>query len=500
MHELTNQERTAIKDGMISLFNEYGYQYTDRAVDKIIDTWAENKGALIDLFKRHPKYLDGKFMIVFDYKFTRKMHERGVRNFLHWISKQCVRNAEISENLPADILTYCKARAIWLPKSMFDFFNPYDTDLLEKLTGKLINQDLCDYINHCFPFANAKRGMKLSRIINQICTYLGHDKHPDYNKEFAKFSDSVNPTEITRHLIVSINPLDYLTMSFGNSWASCHTIDKANKRHMPNNYSGCYSSGTVSYMLDSSSLVLYTVDSSFTGTDYYTQDKIIRQMYHYGNEKLVQGRLYPQSSDGDSDEYTVLRDAVLGIFAECLGVPNLWRTTSVDSRYTDSEGTHYRDYLHFSSCTLSFLQDSTNKSAVQIGHDPICIECGYEHTNEECINCCNEPCKHICYECGAEIYDSDDAYCVDGHYYCRDCVEYCDCCDEYRLARHVVYLDNYDRRVCADCLEERFFRCDRCGEYTRNRYRHDTDDGYTLCPDCYDEYMDEQAEQKESED
>ena len=42
-----------------------------------------------------------------------------------------------------------------------------------------------------------------------------------YDK-FAKYADSINPIKVKRHTVLSVHPIDYYTMSFGNSWTSCH--------------------------------------------------------------------------------------------------------------------------------------------------------------------------------------------------------------------------------------------------------------------------------------
>ena len=135
----------------------------------------------------------------------------------------------------------------------------------------LLTSEQAEEINKVFPFAYAHTGQKANRVVNKIMKYLGYDKHPDYNKEYAKYADSMSPMTIKRHTILSLNPIDYLKMSFGNSWASCHTIDQKNKRDMPNSYQGAYCSGTISYMLDGTSMVFYTVDASYEGDEFYDE-------------------------------------------------------------------------------------------------------------------------------------------------------------------------------------------------------------------------------------
>ena len=330
---------------------------------------------------------------------------------------------------------------------------------------------------------HAHTGQKTSRVINKLCTYLGFAKHPDYNREFAKYADSLSPLKIKRHTILSINPIDYFTMSIGNSWLSCHTIDKHN--------GGCYSSGTVSYMLDGSSMVFYTIDASYNGDEYFNERKIARQMFYYGEEKLVQSRLYPQSNDyGATDEYTNYRQIVQGIMALLFDFPNYWtvsKGTGNASRYIDSEGTHYRDYKHFENCTLSRIKGNENENEFTVGHRPICIECGNTHSTEDSINCCSGN-GYTCECCGDWVRD-DDIIWINDYPYCSNCASYCEVCDEYYLDGDGYWIESESRSVCSYCYERYYAECDDCGEeYDKdNMYWVESECKY-VCSDCYEEH------------
>ena len=335
---ITAEERSYLQDKMIDLLEEYDYSYTEDAISEIIENWSDNKATLIEAFKRHPNYIDGKFMIVFDTNYEREIDKQSTRDFRDWLY---VHMPEAFQN--------CKHEEI-KNDTRFILDIRMFIDSISILCHRALDNLDTDYINGNLPQMKATIGTKKTRIVNKICDYLGYTKLPDYNREFAKYADALSPITIKRHTILSINPLDYLTMSFGNSWASCHTIDKTNRRGMPNSYEGQYSSGTMSYMLDSTSMVLYTVDASYDGNEYWNEPKINRQMFHYGEDKLVQGRLYPQSNDGDGEAYTPYRNLVQEIIAKVFDFPNLWtikRGTELMCELVDSYGTHYRDYYSF---------------------------------------------------------------------------------------------------------------------------------------------------------
>lgn len=510
---ITSEEREMLLKDMKRLLDEYDYDYTDDALNIIIDTWATNKADLIAAFKKHPNYLEGKFMIVFSHNFERRTNRKAVLGFREWLLNYVV-TIDVKEFMPGGMRTYCVDYGKRLPDNVWDFF--YN---LHNMTEQYIDDDIAERLNEINPDFKARKGQKMSRVVNKLCTYVGYNNLADYNREFAKYADALNPLQITRHTVLSVNPLDYLTMSFGNSWASCHTIDKTNKRGMPNSYEGMYSSGTVSYMLDSPSMVFYTVDASYNGNDFWHEPKINRQMFHWGEEKLVQGRLYPQDNDGDNGAYTPYREIVQSIMSELFGFPNLWtvgKGTHNSGRYIVSEGTHYKDYDCYDNCTLSRIKGSENEKYITVGHTPICIMCGHEHNKEDNICCCSQ---YVCEHCGCVIENYNDVVWVDGDPYCEDCTYTCDCCgsrcvigdateteDNYAVCpgcldfyyvhceccgnyvreHHIQFVTSEDEYVCDDCVENWFSTCDKCGELYRARDMREFA-RRMLCPGCYNE-------------
>ena len=496
---LTNEERNYLISSMEQLLNEYNYNYTRSALNTIIDVWHGRNEHLIEAFKKHPNYVEGKFMIAFSRDYEREINYGAINDFCYWLELRAMHDAELLtpevDKLRREDCCAC------LPNEMYRFIRYREIDGC--FQTRTMNNDSAEKLLKVFPALHVHVGEKSSKIMNKLCKYLGYDKHPDYNKEYAKFADALSPMVIKRHTILSINPLDYLTMSFGNSWASCHTIDKSNKRNMPNSYEGQYSSGTMSYMLDPSSMVFYTVDSSYEGTDYWSRPKICRQMFHWGEDKLVQGRLYPQDNDYNGDAYKPYREIVQEIMSIIFEFPNLWSTTKgteAASRYINTYGTHYTDYEHYSNCRLCRVQGKDNENRFNVGADPICIECGCTHDCEENINCCSRD-GYYCADCGEWIH-TDDVRWVDGEPYCSDCIDYCSRCGEY-YREEGTYIESENRYVCGHCLDNYYEYCEECDEYVDSRYVtyveseniYVCDDclsnNYTRCECCGDYYKDE---------
>lgn len=524
---ITEEERYALLNDMEQLLSEYDYKFTGYALNKIIDTWATNKADLIKAFKRHPNYLEGKFMIVFSHDFNRKIDMRALCDFFNWVMYTAAE--PVREFMPTEMKDYVISHDYRYPDNVWHVFYH-----LSQTADQYMSEETAEMFNGINPEFHARAGQKTSRMVNKFCTYVGLNHLPDYNREFAKYADALNPLTITRHTVLSVNPLDYLTMSFGNSWASCHTIDKRNKRGMSNSYEGMYSSGTISYMLDSPSMVFYTVDASYNGNDFWNEPKINRQMFHWGEEKLVQGRLYPQDNDGDNSVYTPYREIVQKVMSELFSLPNYWtvsKGTDAAGKFINSDGTHYRDYDNYSNCTLSRPKGSENDRCITVGHDPICIECGNEHDTENCISCCSKPSKYYCEECGEPI-DDDDVIWINDEPYCHDCVTwcdecesyfvgegttvvngygytitvcddcfdsytYCDCCGAYRPSDMIIWIDEECDYVCDDCFSDNYGTCESCGEHFKLSDLEDHN-GNLLCPSCLEDAIEKESEMEEA--
>ena len=450
---LSDEMRRELLEEMRTLLVKYHYHPTDEGLNRILDEWCKNKADLIRLFEKHPNY-NGKFQIVFDCDFDRSIDRDAIDNFKRWLKSDKVRSVFINE-VKLGVYSYRELRSIC--SRLYDLYSTFErNDSIRTINGKtyeeyfkeylhfrnlksryedsrniyctsyhaydrdsynkyekldkisailsysslnqLIDDTIKDYCRDYFPDAKIRKGQKTSRAINKLLCMLGFDKLPDYNKEFAKFADAINPLKIKRHTVISIHPIDYYTMSFGNSWSSCHTIDKRNDRRIDgdHSYRGCNSSGTESYMLDRTSCVFYTVKAEYEGNNLELEDKINRCMFHYYDNRLLQGRVYPQSNDrGGNNLYKDIREIAQKVFADMLDVPNYWTNksgTDICYEVTDSYGTHFKDYTNYESCNVSTLKDDrTDHKFIIIGNDPICPSCGCIHSRTDNIECneCN---------------------------------------------------------------------------------------------------------------
>lgn len=341
----------------------------------------------------------------------------------------------------------------------------------EIVTSFPIDEEAFKIIQNCgLNIKGIREGQMFNKVIGKILTQMElNQKWYDYNVAIARLGDASSPLKYTRFTVLSANPVDYWRMSFGSSWSSCHTIDKHgyfSASRGGQNYNGMHGSGTESYMLDGSTLIMYTVDKDYNGTEYELQPKINRCMFHVGEGKFIMGRIYPQGKDGEKEVYKQWRNIFQTIIAECLEVPNYWKTEY--GRYDKlnnivSDGTHYEDYS-CDYCDIAgwswhkpFADTTPSEKKIYIGHYPICPSCGRTHEVEDNIECedCNEDSDRIkrCECCNERIDLNSDPYETDGdgrYWCCLDCANNdgyyypVDTDDGYVVHETRLNRDNYD--------------------------------------------------------
>lgn len=485
MYEVSTGIMQNIKNEFIRELDNRDYQYTDSAIDEILNEWYKQKQGLLSLLSKHPNWNPERLMIHFDADFSRKLNTQATSNFINWLDNNV---SEAFHKRINDMNEYKKwtdcyhfmvnfcEDATYLPENCNqDIIYNYESE------ANISHNPLTE-INELIPELHARVGQKNTRIVNKICSHFGFDKIKkygntvdfatgeeenalldSYDKQFAKYCDALSPIKVTRHTCISLNPIDYLLMSNGNSWRSCHYIgDDADN-------AGCYSSGTISYMLDKHSIIFYTVNANFNGECIESAPKTSRQVFGYNDFQLLQSRLYPQGNDtGATDTYTDIRNIMQKVVADCLAAPNRWIKKKVQNVRQGYNATCYPDWNCQSAlCSTSILRGKENDTLAPIvlGAEPICIECGNRHSYDENINHCDS--GYICSDCGDRV-SQDDVYWVGDDPYCCNCVTYCGCCGGYERNDDLTWIDSEDRYVCSDCLEYYYTYCDECGEYERN--------------------------------
>ena len=408
-------------DDMCELLKQYRHPHTVNGVCKLLDKYFENKEPLIKLFITSNHYI-GDMRISLKKEFERQISANEIRAFFcnfheKFYTTEMLQHTDKNGKTFLDYLTVNK-NYIGLDdlpseekqksrKKNLDVFC-YDNMATRESTTRY--DDFCGYMRYFAGLARAsvpsdyqynpdneknpmlKHGTKTSRAFNNVCKHYGADKlHPQvvmvekdeqlvprtvypYDKLFAQYSDLVSDLKRKMDFVISLNPLDYLTMSFGVSWKSCHNIRD-----------GGWKGGCLSYMLDCTSMITYVVDKAEGKV--HEIPKLYRQMYHYDNHLFVQNRLYPQGNDGATDLYEKFRNFVIEEFTELLNVDGEWGCDvgrSVTSNHVYSQGTHYKDYNSNSSCSIFYPMENAKTAlahVMTIGHTGICVNCGEEFSN-----------------------------------------------------------------------------------------------------------------------
>ena len=396
-------------DDVMALLTKYRHRNSEYGVCKMLNEYFTNKKDLIELFQKSEHYI-GDMRMMIDIELERENNARDIRNFCDGFPNDVkakdillkfkdengkkfedylrtgVKSITAKDLMKSEAVTSLKKAteqqntfaSDGATKASHNVYNDFSSAIYDfgTISTSTISHENAEHMNEKY---KVREGMKTSRAFNRVCAFYGIDKAKKYNKLFAEYADMVSGLKRKLKFFISVNPIDYLTMSFGVNWASCHTIDKENRRNMDNSYSGMYCGGTLSYMLDETSIITFA--HNHVPTDFANEGKIYRCMFHYGKNILVQGRVYPQGNDGRTDLYKVFRNYVQDELAPIIGLTDtIWRKKDDGDvgGNVDSYGCHYRDYTNFHNCNVSYPRErsESRNNVIKIGASGICPYCG----------------------------------------------------------------------------------------------------------------------------
>jgi len=376
---------------MATWFNKYRMRNTPNGICSMLDTFFTNKEELIKLFEKSDNYI-GDMRIMLDTTMARYSDRGKVNTFVSRFpgavesKKAILKDVDgTGKKLHDYIHVGQKTVSIEdlvnnkISKAKFDkWWEKFDCDgytiesnkendaflsiinVLRAACGATITSSSAASINVHNANLKIAEGTKTARVFNKVCAAYGVDKLPKYNKLFAEYADMVSEAKRNIKFYISINPLDYLNMSIGHSWNSCHA---------PNHG---YFQGTVSYMLDEVSIITFVHND--IPKDIINEGKIYRNMFHFKDGVLIQSRVYPQGNDGCTNLYDEFRGMVQNELAQNLGVQNNWHVGDVNMR---TAGRQYPDYNHkYSGVNVSYVGSKKGTNEITIGHINICPYCG----------------------------------------------------------------------------------------------------------------------------
>lgn len=371
-------------------FNANGIRNSPKGICSMLDTFFTNKEEIIKMFEKSDNYV-GDMRILIDTTMCRYSNRNEVFNFVNRFPNNvdsrkailktvdengkklndyiCIGKKTVSvEDLVSGNIgkaEFSKWQKIfeddgYTINSVKEYSNfHYIMDEMCNVCGPVISETAVNAINKYNSSIKAAKGTKTARVFNKVCTTYGVDKLPKYNKLFAEYADMVSESKRNIKFYISVNPLDYLTMSVGRSWKSCHA-----PRHG-------YFAGTVSYMLDEVSIITFVHDT--IPEDIVGQGKVYRNMFFYKDGVLVQSRVYPQANDGCTNLYDEFRDIVQKELAQDIGAQNNWTKCSV---HMNSKGRQYPDYIYGNNAKTYYVGSKQGATSMNIGHKNICPYCG----------------------------------------------------------------------------------------------------------------------------
>lgn len=415
LHAKWNEHWNAnkIAEDVMDVLTEAGHQNSVHGVCTLLDNSFTNKANLLEIMMRSAHYAgDGR--IVIPAEFEREIDMAEVHNFFNDIEKKlCLEymltyQDDKGKTLFEQLLTGKKSINV---SELAQIEHKNLTDTFDFVTGatKETAQKYNTVRSYMYSFMNMpyvtltrniqcdngpvlKAKTKTSRAFNELCCLYGVDKlNPQevtkeengqtvtktvypYNKVFAQYSDFVSNLTRKMYYVISVNPLDYLMMSNGISWHSCHRITD-----------GGYKGGTLSYMLDETSIITYVVSN--LDEPLHKLPRYYRQMIHYSDGLFMQNRLYPQGNDGATDLYAKFRNLVIAEFSDLLDTANDWEVeqgANTCENHARSIGSHYVDYSRNNSCNIFYpasKRDMIRNHVMTIGHSGICVKCGRSYSN-----------------------------------------------------------------------------------------------------------------------
>lgn len=407
-----------LKNAFYNVMYKYKKNFSEQGVMANLEAWRQNKEGLITLLRQHPAWVEEELAIVF------KMNEG-----------RSINTNDVDE---------CRYEMAELANEVIPVKDNYDKflaglNLATNTYSKNIPESIADAI--CISCGiKCVGGQKTSRVINKLCKKYGVTNAERFNPVFARLSDSLNPIEILKTGVLSVHPCDFLEMSNqDNTWRSCHRLD-----------GGSYQAGCLSYLIDSTSMIFFSVDDHVT-SEFYKHPKITREIFCFKDNILLQSRLYPSDNDTQRTQY---RQIVQGAISECIKSPNLWKTLrgSEIAKYIDTHqnSEHYPDYV-IGYGIVSLLKGAASYGVINIGAQPLCVCCGKPYNDSSYLKCnCID--VVVCSDCGETVL-TNDAHYHEGVWLCKNCLHICNICGTFITDQIRTAQNRYGKTVIL---------CDRC--------------------------------------
>lgn len=359
----------------------------------------------------------------------------------------------------------------------------------------------CDlYITEKIKLSQGEKPFRaLNSLIKRLNLAVPASVLADIEQLRLAHSQAFNKKKVSGKLVLSIHPLDYMTMSDNAyGWNSCMSWEN----------NGCYHAGTLE-MLNSPSVIVAYLEGSNPYYPVYDSrtwsNKKWRELFVLDHDFITGIKGYPY-------ENRSLEEIILNKLADA--AEKIFPKYERSIHYLTPEGEMVIDSKEYSFSTNLMYNDFENNgeepiiysteinfenfyhSCYSYSGEAYCTVCGEILESEEETLC--DKCGHstYCYCCG-EAINEDEAFYIEGEYYCQDCAEetfnYCDRCSEYTsqevtLIYELIKDDKLrcwgSQSICEDCLSffksngkiifdervKKYFWIDNSYRWDRNNY------------------------------
>lgn len=491
MIELTKEREEQLIAQMKDVFgqNPEYVKIDDESVKAYLDFWKQNKSNIYDMFSKRSEWNKDELCLVVKAKTKREADKnRALKLICKVLEKMKETNPRTSyyERMFNTIIRYNAEDVLrWEPDYSASHFTN-STNINDALYSNHSTNYTYSYWYHQ---AKLRQGQKHSKVILKlidiICNQFGFDyvkaiytldetckirlpkggfkESNDHNWEQlkAKICDALLPLEVDQTFYISLNPLDYLTMSHGDGWESCHSLRD----------DGCYHSATVTMLSDPSTVIVYTLSNN-PENRFWDYDKQTRQIVSIADDLdgIFQQVFYPSKTTNDTE---VIKKYLQEIISEYKQSSEKW----IKSNYRN-ENIKCREYLGYTDwnngkeSTLTKISGSSPKfvigksvpyldeatatlsSTSRLSHYSwvVCNGCGKIHRRSDCheydydeyyCDTCYREKFIVCDKCDRTIPD-DKVIVIDGKRYCENCakkIDYKVVEDGTNRTEYIIYVN-----------------------------------------------------------
>lgn len=325
----------------------------------------------------------------------------------------------------------------------------------------------------------AQRGAKPLRALGRFLTYC---KNVDGVNEFLRtferlrvqHSIILNDKTINANLVLSIDPIDYMTMSDNASnWQSCMS--------WVNN--GCYHVGTVEMMNSNNVLCCYLeaaepfhFNEENQSDEYSCPNKRWRQLIYITKDIIVGGKSYPYTNEDLSKRLIeVVRElADKNLHWHYNFGPELYQDMKwINGSYSMNRAKRYIRFKDTKKYNILFDSKGMYNDMINDNNFPYwCVRNKVKHTKvisysgkAPCLCCGNQ----VIYENWYDKEDYNERYGNCGEVVCEDCLNEikCDIClDTNPRQTHIKMKTKQGKTmtICSHCTKGLFRKCPDCGK------------------------------------